>query len=103
MRTQAGNAKFQIRAIGGSHVVLLAIDATPAARHGLLGFAIARGKSKSSARWLEGIKVFREIVPRPKPGARYSSLKHPIQSFLWGDYTAQPGKTFTFIIRSSLP
>ncbi|MDQ7247877.1 phospholipase D-like domain-containing protein [Dongia sedimenti] len=101
MRKNAGNSKFQVRAIGGSHVVLLAIDATPQARRGLLGFAINRstGAGKNDARWLEGLKVFREIVPRPKPGKRYSSLEHPIQSFLWGDYSAQPGQSYNFIIR----
>jgi len=42
MRAEATNGDFALRAISGSHVVLLALDATAEARQGLLGFAIKR-------------------------------------------------------------
>ncbi len=38
-------------------------------------------------------------MPDPQPGERRSTLKHPIQSFLWGDYSAVPNTRYTFTIR----
>ena len=98
MRATASRNGFDVRAIGGSHTVLLAIDATKEARKGLLGFALKRtGAGRSS--WLRGLKVFQDVVPNPKPGCSYSSLEHPIQSFLWGYYGAEPGSAYEFIVR----
>ena len=98
MRATASRNGFDVRAIGGSHTVLLAIDATEQARKGLLGFALKRtGAGRSS--WLRGLKVFEDVVPKPKPGRSYSTLEHPIQSFLWGYYGAEPGNSYEFIVR----
>lgn len=100
MRETASGGGFNLHVISGSHVVLLAIDATKDARRNLLGFAIKRNDTtENQSYWLKGIKVFRETVPQPQPGQRYSSLEHPIQSFLWGDYSAKPGRTYSFLIR----
>jgi len=76
------------------------IDATPAVRRELLGFALKRSDAvESQSFWLKGLKVFRETIPQPQPGQRYSSLEHPIQSFLWGDYSAKPGRVYDFVVR----
>jgi phosphatidylserine/phosphatidylglycerophosphate/cardiolipin synthase-like enzyme len=100
MRAFASNGGFDVRAIGGSHTVLLAIDATPEARKGLLGFALKRTDAQANqSYWLKGLKVFRDVVPNPQPGQSYSTLEQPIQSFLWGDYSAKPGHTYDFIVR----
>ncbi|MFA5121760.1 phospholipase D-like domain-containing protein [Zavarzinia sp.] len=100
MRVRSGAGGFDLLAIGGSNVVLLAIDATPAARKGLLGFALKRSDaSENQSYWLKGLKVFEEVVPQPRPGDNYSTLEHPIQSFLWGDYTAKPGHRYGFVVR----
>ncbi|MFG1289858.1 phospholipase D-like domain-containing protein [Xanthobacter versatilis] len=80
--------------------MLLAIDADEAARKDLLGFAIKRtDPSENQSYWLRGQKVFREVVPQPIPGQKYSSLEHPIQSFLWSDYSAKPGHSYHFLVR----
>ena len=100
MRATAEKNGFALRAIGGSNVVLLAIDATKAARKGLLGFALKRSDAaEHQSFWLKGLKVFREVVPQPRPGQSYTSLEHPIQSFLWGDYSAKPGHKYDFVVR----
>jgi phosphatidylserine/phosphatidylglycerophosphate/cardiolipin synthase-like enzyme len=100
MRKSAGKGGFDVFAITGTHVVLIAIDATKSARKGLLGFALKRtSASENQSYWLKGLKVFREVVPEPLPGQRYSTLEHPIQSFLWGDYSAKPGSTYSFVVR----
>lgn len=100
MRAKASKNGFDVRAIGGSHTVLLAIDATAAARKGLLGFALKRSNAaENQSYWLKGLKVFKAMVPNPQPGQSYSSLEHPIQSFLWGDYSAKPGQSYDFVVR----
>lgn len=100
MRERASGNGFDVYAIGGSHVVLLAIDASRQARKGLLGFAIKRSdETEDQSYWLKGLKVFEDVVPQPQPGQRYTSLEHPIQSFLWGDYSAKPGHRYRFTIR----
>jgi hypothetical protein len=42
---QTGKKSISVNAIAGTYVVLLAMDANPAARKGLLGFAIHRTES----------------------------------------------------------
>ncbi|HEX6307290.1 MAG TPA: phospholipase D-like domain-containing protein [Longimicrobiales bacterium] len=91
---------MKARAIAGTHTVLLAFDATKRGRKGLLGFAIRRRDDyEDEEYWLHATKVFASVVPQPAPGASYSTLLHPIQSFLWGDYSAKPGRTYVYTIR----
>jgi phosphatidylserine/phosphatidylglycerophosphate/cardiolipin synthase-like enzyme len=100
MRTRVFGDGIRVRAIAGTHTVLLALDADRKSRKGLLGFAIhRRDPAENQAYWLKGLKVFRSVVPRPEPKERYTTLEHPIQSFLWGDYTAKPGRTYGYTIR----
>jgi phosphatidylserine/phosphatidylglycerophosphate/cardiolipin synthase-like enzyme len=88
-----------VRAIVGARTVLLAMDADEAARDGLLGFAIGKRRPGGSISWLRGFKFFEETVPNPQPGERRSTFEHPIQSFLWGDYTVAPGSTTAFVVQ----
>jgi phosphatidylserine/phosphatidylglycerophosphate/cardiolipin synthase-like enzyme len=91
---EAGN--FKLRAIAGTHSVMLCFDVKAAARQGLLGFAIKRKVGNETARWLRGKKVFPSIEPNPAPAAQHSTWDYPIQSMLWADYTAKPGTTYRF-------
>jgi hypothetical protein len=90
--------------------VLIALDCVESKRHELLGFAIQRetpGRPSSEPKWLRSLKVFKSAVPEPqnerdsrdpsKP-RRFSSWEHPIQSFLWGDYTAEPDTLYRFSV-----
>jgi phosphatidylserine/phosphatidylglycerophosphate/cardiolipin synthase-like enzyme len=100
MRKRASNDGISIHAISGSHAVLLAMDANDQAQKGLLGFAIIEQAAGSDqGRWLRGFKFFEETVPDPQPGERRSTLEHPIQSFLWGDYSVEPDTEYQYIIR----
>ena len=38
-------------------------------------------------------------MPDPQPGERRSTFEHPIQSFLWGDYSVTPGETVSYVVR----
>ncbi len=99
MRNGNHNGKISVHAIAGNHVVTLGLDATDEAMEGLLGFAIRRSHQKENESYfMNGYKPFKEVIPQPKPGVFYSSFEHPIQSFIWGDYTVKPGETYDYEI-----
>lgn len=89
-----------VRAIAGTHAVILGMDATPQAREGLLGFGIGKRRPDGSLEPLRGFKFFAETVPDPQPGERRSTFEHPIQDFQWGDYAAAPGGDVTYVVRA---
>ena len=45
---------------------------------------------------MSGFKVFRSVVPQPIPGAHVSTFEHPVQSFVWDDFTAKPDHEYTY-------
>ncbi|HCE18025.1 MAG TPA: hypothetical protein DEQ80_09215 [Anaerolinea thermolimosa] len=97
MQKRVSQQGISVRAISGTHVVTLGFNATEDARHGLLGFAIRRtDHTEKESYWLRGFKTFRSVVPAPQPGQTYSLMEHPVQAFLWGDYTAKPAHDYTY-------
>jgi len=99
MRKYVNPGDFSITAISGTYVVILGINAKKDAIKDLLGFAIHRtDHTENEQYWLKGFKTFRETEPDPTPGALFSTLEHPIQSFLWGDYTAKTDHKYTYKI-----
>lgn len=98
MRTKPVGNGIRARAIAGIHTVLIALDVAPGKQDGLLGFAIRR-EGAGEKYWLKGVKVFPSVVPNPPQGAQYSTLDHPVQSLIWGDYTAKPGTRYKYVIR----
>ena len=42
------------------------------------------------------MKVFQETSAGIPPGTPVSLREHPLQSFLWGDYTAKPGRPYDY-------
>jgi phosphatidylserine/phosphatidylglycerophosphate/cardiolipin synthase-like enzyme len=95
-KTTAGD--FRARVIAGSRVILISLDLVEAKREGLMGFAFKCERPGVAADWLKGLKVFKTLQPEPKPNVQYSTFENPIQSFLWSDYTADPGTTYQFTI-----
>jgi phosphatidylserine/phosphatidylglycerophosphate/cardiolipin synthase-like enzyme len=107
MRVTAASGNFRVKAIAGIRTVLIAIDCDKADRAGLLGFGFRRqivGQG-ATAKWLRSTKVFKSIEPDPKAARdpndptkpkRFYTNEHPIQSFLWGDYGADPGTAYKF-------
>jgi phosphatidylserine/phosphatidylglycerophosphate/cardiolipin synthase-like enzyme len=98
MRVSKSDDHLRVKAIAGTHVVLMALDIDEEARAGLHGFAIKRGQSGQPQTWLRGIKFFKDLVPAPDPEADYSSRDQPFQTFLWSDYRASPGTAYDFTI-----
>ena len=109
MRVAATAGNFRAKAIAGTHTILMALDCDEGKRKGLLGFAFKRetvGKPGTD-RFLDAQKVFKSIVPDPKAlrdpvdntqPKRFFTNEHPIQSFLWSDYTAFPDTRYKFTV-----
>jgi phosphatidylserine/phosphatidylglycerophosphate/cardiolipin synthase-like enzyme len=99
MRIRKTTGGLTVNAVAGSYVVLLGLDIRNDMRRGLRGFGIQRtDKDEDETYWMSGTKVFESIEPQPAPGRQYSSLFHPFQSFQWADYTAKPGRSYTYKI-----
>lgn len=88
---------FSVHGIGGTYVVLLGMNLDQAACKGLKGFAIHRtDHTEGEAYWLEGMKTFAETDPGLPAGSRHKTKDQPIQDFLWSDYSAKPGHSYTY-------
>jgi phosphatidylserine/phosphatidylglycerophosphate/cardiolipin synthase-like enzyme len=87
---------FQVFAVTGTNTISFAIQATDAAKKGLLGFAVERSLNGAPRRRMPGFKVFKSIIPKPDKNTTVSTWDHPVQSFVWDDFTAQPGSTYEF-------
>ena len=99
MRGKAKNGYLSVNAIAGSYVVLLGIDVVSGSQSGLLGFAIKRtDHTENEEYWLNGFKTFEATDPDVTPSSLVSTLEHPIQGFLWGDYTAKPNHSYTYTV-----
>ena len=83
-------------AVCGVNSTSFALTATEFARKGLLGFCVERAAEGSPFQWLRGFKVFRSLVPDPKPNDEVSTYTHPIQSLVWDDFTLQPDTSYTY-------
>lgn len=102
MRTSVttGPNGLSVRAVSGTHVVFLAFDCTPACAKGLLGFAVSRyDHADDSVSWLRGLKRFEAGAPTGD-GEDVNTRHHPIQKFQWGDYTAKPGRSYTYRVHA---
>ena len=94
MRARAKEGGVSVHAISGTHVVLLGFDATATAARGLLGFALQREEiGKKRKPWFLSSRRFAET-----PKGRQSTLTAPIQSFMWSDYQARPGKQYAYTV-----
>ncbi|MEO6090284.1 MAG: phospholipase D-like domain-containing protein [Umezawaea sp.] len=97
MRNRATADSLSVHAIAGTHVVLLGFDLPEEAAEGLLGFAIQRWDPVERQRyWLRGLRVFEETSLDIAANSTVSLLEHPVQSFLWGDYTAKSGRPYEY-------
>src|SRR6059036_2957749 len=102
MRAGTRNTQFQVKAISGTHVVLLAIKPETSAFADLRGFAISRAVGHETPVFLRGIKFFDGTAPNWKKGDTFSSHDQPIQSLFWSDYAASPGIKYRFTITPRL-
>ncbi len=104
MRIKKTTGELELYAISGTHTIVLSIDMKhkPGSLH---GFAFERVETKTKKRiWLYGQKFFESVIPIDKKdlnkvkGQKYPTHLHPVQSFLWKDFTGEPGVEYTFIV-----
>lgn len=97
MRVKKESGGLSVRAVAGTHVVILAMNMREADCDGLLGFAIHRTDHETDeAYWLQGMRTFAETDPGVASHTKVSSRQHPFQDFSWSDYTAQEGRKYTY-------
>jgi phosphatidylserine/phosphatidylglycerophosphate/cardiolipin synthase-like enzyme len=90
-------AGYMIYAVTGTSTVSFAIDADEADTAGLLGFAVERYDPAEDQRYfLYGFKVFESIIPRPTPETVVTTFDHPVQSLVYDDFTAKPGRIYEY-------
>jgi phosphatidylserine/phosphatidylglycerophosphate/cardiolipin synthase-like enzyme len=87
---------FQVYAVTGVNTISFGIDATAAAKKGLLGFTVERTDSQGVSKTMWGFKVFQSLIPNPDPSTRVKTDEHPVQSFVWDDFTAQPDSHYDY-------
>ncbi len=101
MRVRKTAQGLTVQATAGSHVVILGMDLAKDDCDGLLGFAVHRtDPTESTAKWMEGLKSFEATDPGFVPGSKYATNEHPIQGFSWSDFTAKPGRQYTYRVQA---
>lgn len=96
MRTSGTSGPLSAQAIAGNDVVLIGIDHDQAAMPGVHGFGIERlDHTEGEHRWLPNRLRFTGA-----PAGTWTTDVNPLQTFLWGDYTAKEGHDYTYIVHS---
>jgi hypothetical protein len=99
MRKLINRQGVTVRAIAGTHVVLLGFNLSAHRRRGCLGFAIRRtDHTENETYWMSGMKTFEQTDPHPGAHRQVSSHKHPLQAFQWADYSAKPDHDYTYSV-----
>lgn len=88
---------FQVFAVAGINTVSFGIKASAAAQQGLLGFGVERSDPTEGEKYpMPGFKVFKSVIPHPDQNTRVSTMDHPVQSFVWDDFTAKDGRDYEY-------
>lgn len=88
---------YTVFAVSGINTVSFAIDYSKADTRGLLGFAVERHDPAENQRYfVYGFKVFQSVIPKPDEDTVVLTYDHPVQSFVWDDFTAKPGRRYDY-------
>jgi phosphatidylserine/phosphatidylglycerophosphate/cardiolipin synthase-like enzyme len=106
MRATAKSTELKAAAYAGTYVVVMAWDTVTGkkpTRADLLGYAVERAEldmngAEVERYWLRGIKRFRDKDKGLPAGAPVSTAEHPVQGFLWADYTAKAAVRYKYRI-----
>ena len=97
MRFTSRLSSSAIHAVTGVNTVSFGIDASKDMKEGLLGFAVERYDHESKENYvMPGFKVFKSVMRTPSESTVVSTWDHPIQSFVWDDFTAKPNHEYTY-------
>ncbi|MEL1252244.1 phospholipase D-like domain-containing protein [Flavobacterium sp. DGU38] len=99
MRKRAKQNGLEITAVIGTSAVLLSFEMDKNLTEGLLGFAIEReDHTENEKYYLKGFKYFVETAGNTNEGQLYSTYEHPVQSFLWEDFSIKCNHDYTYIV-----
>ncbi len=99
MRLRKDRNGLTVNAIAGTHVVFFGLDLAEEQRPGFRGFGFKRFDSvEGETVWMRGMKTFEKTEPYPAKSETFSTRYHPVQSFQWTDYSAKPGRDYTYTI-----
>lgn len=88
---------YKIYAVSGINSISFAIDFEDADTKGLLGFAVERHDKTDNERYfMRGFKVFQSMIPNPDENTAVSTFEHPVQSFVWDDFTGNPDHHYEY-------
>ncbi|MBI2719389.1 MAG: hypothetical protein HYX36_11625, partial [Rhizobiales bacterium] len=94
----AKTGPYQVLAVSGTNTISFAISAAKAGTKGLLGFAVERSDPDGKQDFYAfGFKVFPSVIPKPDEKTRVKTSRHPVQSFVWDDFTAKPDHKYEYI------
>jgi len=80
------------------NTISFGIQASEELKRNLLGFAVERIDHTENEQYvMPGFKVFRSIIPFPKPDTSVSTWEHPIQSFVWDDFTGKEKHLYEYL------
>lgn len=97
MRKREKQNGLEVTAVIGTTAVLLSFDMAEADAKGLLGFAIEReDHTEDEKYYLRGFKYFEETAQATGEGQLFSTLEHPVQSFLWEDFGVKTNHDYSY-------
>ena len=89
---------YRVFAVCGVNTISFGIEADAAVKPGLLGFAVERVDPAADERYvMPSFKVFPSIIPHPDEHTQVSTWDHPVQSFVWDDFTAKPDREYRYL------
>ena len=95
MRAKNDGGELELYVVAGTNSLVLSMDLKKKPE-GLLGFAFERIDLETGSRtWLDGQKCFQSVIGDPVPGQHYPTHLHPVQSFLWKDFTVVPDHSYS--------
>ena len=88
---------YRVLAVSGVNTISFAIAKQGANTKGLLGFAVERHDPYENERYfMAGFKVFKSVIREPDENTTVTTFEHPVQSFVWDDFTAKPGRRYEY-------
>ncbi|MGE8342708.1 MAG: phospholipase D-like domain-containing protein [Flavobacterium sp.] len=88
---------LEITAVIGTSAVLLSFEMEKSLTDGLLGFAIEReDHTENEKYYLKGFKYFEETAGNTFEGQLHSTFEHPVQSFLWEDFSVKCDHDYSY-------
>lgn len=89
---------YVIYAISGTNTISFGIDFREADINGLVGFSVERiNLTNGERKFLDGYKVFKELIPNPTPDTVVNTYGHPVQSFVWDDFTCYDNISYEYL------